>query len=154
MPGVTPTGTPVHQMKSPVDGPSRPDYSRSHFDTAFKPADPGELQKCDKIGFCFCKVANILLQSVVWLGKIFSDSKTVTNLCTCFSSLHVLGSHFHVIVIKQNLILFFFFIKLRESQEAKLKMYLAIFLEVKVTNFQQREMLVPEQLMRCVKKNW
>lgn len=40
MPGVTPTGTPVHQMKSPMDGPSRPDYSRSHFDTAFKPADP------------------------------------------------------------------------------------------------------------------
>lgn len=41
MPGVTPTGTPVHQMKSPMDGPSRPDYSRSHFDTAFKPNDAG-----------------------------------------------------------------------------------------------------------------
>lgn len=42
MPGVTPTGTPVHQMKSPMDGPSRPDYSRSHFDTAFKPSDPAK----------------------------------------------------------------------------------------------------------------
>ncbi|XP_034247593.1 cyclin-G-associated kinase isoform X2 [Thrips palmi] len=42
MPGMTPTGTPVHQMKSPMDGPSRPDYSRSHFDTAFKPSDSGK----------------------------------------------------------------------------------------------------------------
>lgn len=42
MPGLTPTGTPVHQVKSPMDGPSRPDYSRSHFDTAFKPADPAK----------------------------------------------------------------------------------------------------------------
>lgn len=42
MPGMTPTGTPVHQMKSPMDGPSRPDYSRSHFDTAFKPSDPAK----------------------------------------------------------------------------------------------------------------
>jgi hypothetical protein len=29
----SPTNTPLHQMKSPSE-PQRPDYSRSHFDTA------------------------------------------------------------------------------------------------------------------------
>ncbi|KAF4523742.1 hypothetical protein B566_EDAN013860 [Ephemera danica] len=50
----TPTGTPQHQAKSPMSDPQvRPDYSRSHFDTA-KPADnKGKAPPTVKVGDAF-----------------------------------------------------------------------------------------------------
>ncbi|XP_059472431.1 cyclin-G-associated kinase isoform X2 [Neocloeon triangulifer] len=48
----SPTGTPQHQMKSPSE-PQRPDYSRSHFDTAHKDHKQAGTGVRPKVGDAF-----------------------------------------------------------------------------------------------------